>query len=204
MLLVLPTLQLATLLTTTQSELGPVNVALNVALHKILSVDLYGGTLRAAVWLRQEWDDPRLTWNKQEWNVSKVWFANDQQGDTEIWQVRRFGGLLLRSNASDVFNPSAAAPPSPPPYPHPLATPLRCHANSLLLHQHTHAQPDIALWNAANPILYTLSQEPLAVNSSGRVFWSRPGFFEVACNFKVSVLGGRGGGTGVQLSCSRV
>jgi hypothetical protein len=46
-------------------------------------------------------------------------------------------------------------------------------------------QPDIALWNAGNPILYTLSQNPFIVRSDGRVNWGRPGVFEAACNFKV-------------------
>lgn len=50
-------------------------------------------------------------------------------------------------------------------------------------------QPDIALWNAANPILYTLSQNPLMVTSAGRVNWGRPGVFEVSCNFKVRAPG---------------
>jgi len=70
-----------------QAEYGPANVKLNVALHKILSVDLHGGTLKLAVWMREEWWDPRLTWDAKQWNVTKLWFSNPQQGDTEIWEV---------------------------------------------------------------------------------------------------------------------
>jgi hypothetical protein len=50
-------------------------------------------------------------------------------------------------------------------------------------------QPDIALWNAATPMLYTLSQEPFQVQSNGRVYWTRPGVMEVACNFRVRTAG---------------
>ncbi|KAF8061055.1 CHRNA7 [Scenedesmus sp. PABB004] len=112
------------------AEAGPANVSVNLALHKILDVDLYGGTLNIAVWHRLEWTDPRLTWDAAAFNVSRLWFANAQQGDTEIWQ------------------------------------------------------PDVVLWNGAQPIASTLGQEPLAVDPGGRVFWSRPGTFLVACNFR--------------------
>lgn len=112
------------------SEFGPANVTVDVALHKILDVDLYGGTLKMAVWLRLNWVDPRLSWDAKEWNVTRVWFMNPQPGDTEIWE------------------------------------------------------PDVTLWNAATPILYTLSQEPFNVQANGKVGWSRPGVFEAACNFK--------------------
>jgi len=72
-------------------------VKLNVAVHKILSVDLYGGTLKLAVWMREEWWDPRLTWDAKQWNVTKLWFSNPQQGDTEIWEVGGWNGLAAAS-----------------------------------------------------------------------------------------------------------
>lgn len=78
-----------------QTEFGPANVTVNVALHKILDVDLYGGTLKLAVWLRVEWHDPRLTWDAKKWNVTKMWFMNPQQGDTEIWEVSENGGAVF-------------------------------------------------------------------------------------------------------------
>jgi hypothetical protein len=84
-----------------QAEFGAANVAVDLAVHKILGVDLYGGTLKLAVWLRLNWFDPRLTWDAKEWNVSRVWFMNPQQGDTEIWEVSLSGHC---------------APPPPPTY----------------------------------------------------------------------------------------
>jgi hypothetical protein len=75
-----------------QAEFGPADVLVNLALHKILGVDLYGGTLKLSVWLRVEWHDPRLAWDAKKWNVTKMWFMNPQQGDTELWEVRASGG----------------------------------------------------------------------------------------------------------------
>ena len=37
------------------AQLGAAPVNVTLALHKILAVDLYGGTLKLAVWLRNEW-----------------------------------------------------------------------------------------------------------------------------------------------------
>lgn len=50
-----------------QSDVGAAQVNVSVAIHKILGVDLYAGTMQLVVWMRLMWFDPRLTWDKDEW-----------------------------------------------------------------------------------------------------------------------------------------
>ena len=70
-----------------QAEAGIAQVGIHVALHKVLSVDLYGGVMTVAVWVALKWYDPRLTWNAVEWNVSHVFFANQGPTETLLWEV---------------------------------------------------------------------------------------------------------------------
>lgn len=164
--------------------------------------------MKLAVWLRMEWWDPRLTWDQKQWNVSGDavgcvgggwwWWALSQR-------MPVYG--LVSIDAAQVVQLSTAA--------HSTHAVCACCTVVVLRWLFVAAaqqvtklwflnpqqgdtelwEPDIVLWNAANPILYTLGQEPMGVNASGRVFWSRPGVFEVACNFKVLWgLKQRGGG----------
>ncbi|PNH02002.1 Acetylcholine receptor subunit alpha-like 2 [Tetrabaena socialis] len=77
---------------------GPVEVEINVAMHKIISINLQEGSMDLNVWFRLHWKDPRLTWNATDWGVNKLYVLNPELRYTDVW----YPDVTLWNSAYDV------------------------------------------------------------------------------------------------------
>ena len=66
-------------------ENEPVNLTLGLAIRALNNVDQIEGTITMNIWLRYNWNDPRLAWNVSEWNnISSLAFNTHPETDG-IW-----------------------------------------------------------------------------------------------------------------------
>ncbi|KXZ46220.1 hypothetical protein GPECTOR_46g289 [Gonium pectorale] len=86
---------------------GPVRVEINVALHKIVSINLQEGSMDLNVWLRLHWKDPRLAWNATEWGVDRLYVLNQELRYMDIW----FPDVTLWNSAYDIATTLGAQAP---------------------------------------------------------------------------------------------